>query len=152
VSERRDRAGVIAPPPLIYAAVFLAGLAIRYFWWMPIPFGRPAAAVFLVLSLAMLAWATAAMRRARTSMLPYKPTTALVTSGPFRFTRNPLYLSLNLGYISAALWIDALPALLLVPVALAILHFGVILREESYLEAKFGDAYRDYRRRVPRWF
>jgi protein-S-isoprenylcysteine O-methyltransferase Ste14 len=151
VTEPRDHAGVIAPPPLIYVAAFGAALVIRHFWYVPIPFARLLAAAFLVVSMALFVWAGSEMHRARTHINPHKPTTALVTSGPFRLSRNPLYLSLNLGYISAALWVDVLPALLLMPVALAILHFGVIRREERYLEAKFGDAYREYRRRVRRW-
>lgn len=74
-----------------------------------------------------------------------------MTSGPYRFTRNPIYIGLSAVYLGIAalagsLWI----ALMLVP-ALFILQFGVVLREEAYLERRFGDDYRAYRARVPRW-
>ncbi len=92
------------------------------------------------------------MLRARTHIDPSKPATALVTAGPFRFSRNPLYLSTTLLYIGAALSFRVLAALVVLPVALVVLHFGVIRREERYLEGKFGEEYRVYRARVRRWF
>jgi len=91
------------------------------------------------------------MHRAGTNVRPDRPATALVTGGPFRFSRNPLYLSLITLYVGITLLFDALwPLILLVPV-LAFVHWGIVKREEHYLELKFGDAYRDYKTRVRRW-
>jgi len=91
------------------------------------------------------------MRRAGTNVRPDQPATAIVVDGPFRFTRNPLYLGLTGLYAGVALLVDALwPLLLLVPL-LVIVKWGVIHREERYLEAKFGETYRLYKARVRRW-
>jgi protein-S-isoprenylcysteine O-methyltransferase Ste14 len=95
--------------------------------------------------------AEAAMKRAGTNIRPDQPTLAVVSDGPFRFTRNPLYLSLTGLYLGITLLADALwPLLLLVPV-LVVLQWGVVAREERYLEAKFGEPYRAYKARVRRW-
>jgi protein-S-isoprenylcysteine O-methyltransferase Ste14 len=95
--------------------------------------------------------AEAAMKRAGTNIRPDQPTLAVVSDGPFRFTRNPLYLALTGLYVGITLLADALwPLLLLVPV-LVVLQWGVVAREERYLEAKFGEPYRAYKARVRRW-
>ena len=91
------------------------------------------------------------MLRAHTNIDPSRPATALVTSGTFRISRNPLYLSMVLLYVGAALSYRLTAALVMLPIALILLHFGVIRREERYLEGKFGDQYRDYRSHVRRW-
>jgi len=104
-----------------------------------------------VVGLTIGGWAFANMLRARTNINPFKPTTALVTSGPYRFSRNPIYLATTLLYIGAALSFRIITALVIVPFALILLEFGVIRREERYLERKFGDQYRDYRSHVRRW-
>jgi protein-S-isoprenylcysteine O-methyltransferase Ste14 len=80
-----------------------------------------------------------------------KPTTALVTEGPFRYSRNPIYVALTLLYVGVALLINALWILLLVVPAVLVLRYGVIAREEAYLTRKFGDAYRQYTTQVRRW-
>jgi len=80
-----------------------------------------------------------------------KPTTALVTEGPFRYSRNPIYLALTLLYVGVALLINALWILLLVVPAVLVLRYGVIAREEAYLTRKFGEAYRQYMAQVRRW-
>jgi protein-S-isoprenylcysteine O-methyltransferase Ste14 len=103
------------------------------------------------LALALLAWAIVTITRAGSSVPTNLPTTTIVESGPYRFTRNPIYLGMFLGLIGLALAFDTLWLLLmLVPFALAI-RYGVVGREEAYLERKFGDAYRGYRSRVRRW-
>ena len=91
------------------------------------------------------------MRRAETNVDPRKPATTVVTGGPFRFTRNPLYLSMTLIYGGIAAVANALPAALLLPIVLHLMRRGVIEREERYLERKFGDEYIEYRVRTPRW-
>ncbi|HEX8153352.1 MAG TPA: isoprenylcysteine carboxylmethyltransferase family protein [Thermoanaerobaculia bacterium] len=142
--------GVHVPPPVIYAVIFAIGVAARR--WVDVRVEQPTAAmVLLVLSLSVVVWGMGTMRRARTSVLPNRPANALVDFGPFRFSRNPLYVAMTLGYVSAALAVDAAAALVLLPVAVAIIHFGVIKREEQYLERRFGDEYRAYCARVRRW-
>jgi len=90
-------------------------------------------------------------RRRRTTILPYRPTTAIVDSWPYSFTRNPMYLAMALVYIGIALFFNSLWPFLLLPLVLLVMHRGVIEREERYLEQKFGSDYVDYRSRVPRW-
>jgi protein-S-isoprenylcysteine O-methyltransferase Ste14 len=95
--------------------------------------------------------ALAAFRRARTNILPNRPASALVVSGPYRFTRNPMYLSLTLLYLGGMFLANTWWPVLLLPPVLAALYWAVIRREERYLAAEFGDAYAAYRTRVRRW-
>lgn len=90
-------------------------------------------------------------RRARTSPLPIKPTLVLVTNGPYRFSRNPMYLSLVLLYFGLALWLDIFWALVLVPIVIILVQYLAIMREERYLERKFGQQYLYYKACVRRW-
>ena len=104
-----------------------------------------------VLALALVAWAIVTITRAGSNVPTNLPTTTIVESGPYRFTRNPIYLGMLLGLIGLAIVFDNLWLLLmLVPFALVI-RYGVVAREEAYLERKFGDAYRRYCARVRRW-
>lgn len=145
----RDRAGVIAPPPLIFLAVFLLGWFGRNL--LPRYQSIVGGAVLVLVAAAIIAWAATTLLRAHTTVDPFQPTTAIVTTGPFRFTRNPLYLAMSIAYVAASLWTASMTSVALLPLVLVIIHFGVIRREERYLEGKFGDAYREYRRRVRRW-
>ena len=149
-----DNPGVIAPPPLIYAAGLLAGLLAHRL--RPTPFlpralsrvlGWPLVAGGLLLGL----WGFREMRRAGTNVDPYRPTTAIVEAGPYAFTRNPLYVGMTLVYAGMSARANALPAALLLPVVLHLVDRGVIKREERYLEGKFGGEYRRYKGRVRRW-
>lgn len=91
------------------------------------------------------------MRRAGTNISPSRPATALVVGGPFRFSRNPLYVALTSLFLGLTLIFNTAWGLLLSIPVLIVMHYGVILREERYLEAKFGESYRDYRASVRRW-
>ena len=91
------------------------------------------------------------MRGAGTRVETVEPTTAIVTSGPYRYTRNPIYIGMFVALIGLAIGFDSLwIAIALVPFYLVI-RYGVIAREESYLDRKFGDVYRNYKSRVGRW-
>jgi protein-S-isoprenylcysteine O-methyltransferase Ste14 len=147
-------AGVVALPPVLYTGTLLLALALH--WLFPIrpfpaPLCRVLGAILILVSGALAKWGEVAMHRAGTNVRPDQPSTTIVTDGPFRFSRNPLYLSITGLYVGIALMVNALfPFLLLIPL-LAVMYWGVILREERYLEAKFGDTYRAYKARVRRW-
>jgi protein-S-isoprenylcysteine O-methyltransferase Ste14 len=149
-----DHSGVFIPPPLLYVFPFVAGLLLH--WMHPVvllprSITAPLGVVLVALGLALAGAAMIAFRRARTSPIPVKPTTAIVETGPYRFTRNPMYVGLTLLYLGLTLWVGSLWPLLLLPVALFALQRFVIAREERYLEAKFGDQYLRYKARVRRW-
>ncbi len=97
------------------------------------------------------AFAVITMFRVGTSPDIDQPTKRLVTEGPFRYTRNPIYISFALIYLGITAAMNALAALAVLPVALGAIHWGVIAREEKYLERKFGDEYLRYKGRVRRW-
>ena len=149
-----DNPGVVAPPPLIYAGALAIGLlANRLF---PIPFlprglSRVLGWLLIVGGFAIGTLGFREMKRAGTNVDPREPTTAIVTGGPYRFTRNPLYLSMTLIYSGITALFNALPAALLLLVVLRIMRRGVIEREERYLEGKFGDEYLNYKAQVRRW-
>src|SRR5215204_1198071 len=152
--EAQDNPGVIAPPPLIYAAALAAGLLANRRYripFLPRPLARTLGWPLVIGGIAVGFLGSREMRRAETNLDPYKPTTAIVTEGPFRFTRNPLYLSMTLIYGGISAVANALPAALLLPIVLRLMRRGVIEREERYLERKFGDEYIEYKVRTPRW-
>ena len=91
------------------------------------------------------------MKRAGTNVRPDQPSLAIVTDGPFRFSRNPMYLATTGLYLGTTLLVNTPWPLVLLPPMLLILHWGVVRREERYLEAKFGEPYRAYKSRVRRW-
>ncbi len=155
MADKADTAQVMIRPPLAWGLAVIAGLALD--WLVPLPFlpadlptGWIGAMVF-AFALALVAWAIATMTRAGSNVPTNRPTTTIVESGPYRFTRNPIYLGMFLGLAGLAVAFDTLWLLMtLVPFALVI-RFGVVAREEAYLERKFGDGYRGYRSRVRRW-
>ncbi|SRR5581483_1975405 len=154
VGHEPHLAGVITPPPLIYAATFGAGLLFNRLASLPavrIPATRAVGASLLLGGLGLSIWGFLTMHKAGTPVIPTKPTTALVTEGPFQYTRNPLYLGMAVAYKGLALWLGQIGPLLLLPVAVAVMQRGVIEREEHYLERKFGSAYQAYRAATPRW-
>ena len=148
-----DVAGVLAPPPAIFAVALAAGLALGN---AGITRKRScdviAGGTIAVLGAALGLATISALKRAGTNVRPDRPTTALVTSGPFRYTRNPAYVAATMLYIGAALGARSVPALTFLPIALVVLERGVVEREERYLERRFSDAYRAYKGTVPRWF
>jgi protein-S-isoprenylcysteine O-methyltransferase Ste14 len=154
VSKPADHAGVQVPPPLIYLVIF--GLGIFLHKIMPLAFlpvvpARMTALIFLGSGMLLAGWSNVLFRRAHTSLVPIKPSTALVVRGPYRLTRNPMYLGLLCVYIAVALWFGMVWGLILVPVVMQAVQRLAIGKEERYLEQKFGDAYRDYRAHVRRW-
>jgi protein-S-isoprenylcysteine O-methyltransferase Ste14 len=152
-SESRDTAGVIAPPPLIYAVPLALGLVVHYVSPLHVLSAQAARVigpVVVVLGSIGLP-ALIAFHRAGTSAKPWRPATALVLTGPYRFTRNPMYLGFTLLYLGITLWVNSVWPLLILPVVVVVMDRGVIAREEAYLEARFGEEYRRYKARVRRW-
>lgn len=149
-----DNAVVIAPPPLIYLAALLLGVALDALWPAPLLSGTAqywVGGAIIAFSFALVIPCFAQFRRAGTTVPTETPSTALVSHGPYRYSRNPIYVALSLLYAGIAVTADNVWMLgILVPV-LAIMTFGVIKREEAYLERTFGDEYRAYRARVRRW-
>ena len=99
----------------------------------------------------LLGWFEMAMRQADTPTSPYRPVEHIATEGPFRYSRNPGYLSMAMICAGVASLANALWAIILLPVALLVIQRGVIEREERYLERKFGEEYLSYKARVRRW-
>jgi len=152
----QDTAGVRFPPPLIYAGGFVVGYAVHQF--VPahlraeLSAPQRVAAWCLVAAAVLLAGSALFLfRRAGTTPNPTKRTTALVLHGPYRFTRNPIYLGFAALYLGLALLVNSLWPLLLLPAVIALVQTHVIAREEAYLEARFGEEYRTYKARVRRW-
>ena len=153
VGNDRDVAGVVAFPPLIYGAPLVGGLIVDRLLSskrLPRPL-QPLSIGFFAAAASLLVPALREFRKAQTAIDPFEETTALIQTGPFDYTRNPLYLALTMIYIGIALAARARFPLRLLPAILWMINTGVIEREERYLERKFGQTYRDYRDRVPRW-
>jgi protein-S-isoprenylcysteine O-methyltransferase Ste14 len=151
--ETSDTPGVIAPPPLIYVIGLVGGILLNRAYPTPMvsPFLARVLGIVCVASGVVVLQALLAFRKARTNPEPWKPTTALVVSGPYRFTRNPMYLGFTCVYIGISCWLNTAWPLLMLPIVLITMHFGVIVREERYLTHKFGADYESYMRRVRRW-
>src|SRR5215467_6813677 len=142
MDDTADTAQVIIRPPLAWGLAVVAGLALN--WLVPLQFllaDLPAGwlgAMVFVLAVALVAWAIVTIARAGSNVPTNRPTTTIVEAGPYRFTRNPIYLGMFLGLIGLAIAFDNLWLLMmLVPFALVI-RYGVVAREEAYLERKFS--------------
>ena len=151
----KDNPGVIMLPPLLYGIAFAVVLALR--WFLPMPIFDHAVALWPGLALVVLAvwiaiWGRNALQAAGTNVSPSLPTTAIVTSGPFRFSRNPLYIALMLLYFGLTLAVNTWWGIVMLVPLLILMHRGVVLREERYLDEKFGETYRQYSSKVRRYF
>lgn len=156
--QGRDAAAVRIFPPGVPLVVVLAGIGLQRLWplepvaqlpaWLRWTVGG-AIVVGAVLLLGLRS--VMIMRRTGQSENPFTASTEIVTAGPFGFTRNPMYLQVVLVCLgfAFALWNPWI--LFLTPVGGVLLHYLAVLPEERYLEAKFGEPYRDYKRRVRRW-
>ena len=156
MTQTKDHPGVIAPPPFIYLGFLVAGWGLGE--WLGLtglglePTVRKVVAVALIVAgFALEMWAGGLFRKAGTNIVPWSPSTALVTQGPYRFSRNPMYVGFALTYLGLAIGLDSPVALALLVPCLLLMTWGVVGREERYLEGKFGESYRAYRRSVRRW-
>ena len=148
--------GVRFPPPILFVAGLLAGWLLDRFV-QPLPISRipgrfdVVAGALIPAALALMASGVMTFRRARTAIIPHKPASRLVQSGPYRFTRNPMYTGFTIVYVGISLLMNAFWPLILLPLVLFLLVRLVISREEAYLHSTFGAQYDEYRSRVRRW-
>src|SRR5215467_2648469 len=153
-------AGVIAKPTLLFLAALLLGFVFDHMLPLPFPVARSGSvhwisaiiAGFLILTgIAVFAAGIRNFSSAATPVQGTKPTRALVTTGIHGWTRNPIYLGMFVLYIGIGAAAES-PWVLVLTLPLAItIRYGVVAREEAYLERRFGDAYREYKARVRRW-
>lgn len=151
--------GVHFPPPFLFVAGFLVA------WLLESKVARlrfigvgestapieTAGSFMVILGLLLIGWGMLTFVRARTAILPIKSASRLVDVGPYRITRNPMYTGMSLIYLGSMLVLNMVWALLIFPLVTWLLYRYVISKEERYLEAAFGEEYRDYCRRVRRW-
>ena len=152
--EPPDHAGVAFHPPVLLAIVLAAGFLARSY--IPLNFLSPALStsigrIFTAASFGWFFWAVYTMRKGDASIQLGEPTNTIVVRGPFRFSRNPIYLSMMFLQMGISLWANSLWFLGLAVVFAVPLWWGVISREERYLEHKFGAEYLSYKERVRRW-
>jgi len=155
MSDKSDAPGVVIHPPIALAIALIVAFALN--WFLPLPFVPPAiphiqAGVLLVIgALLIVRWAAVTFRKARTNILTSQAATTIVSTGPFAYSRNPIYVAAIIGMVGAAVAFDSLWFLVALVAIWFVLRYGVIAREETYLERKFGAPYLDYKRKVRRW-
>lgn len=153
-AEKKDVAGVIAPPPLIFLAGIVVGLGLEGILRADMGLDRTSLVIGLLViavSVVIAVWARRQFVKGGTSLRVEVPSEAILTTGPFRFSRNPLYVSLALLQIGIGIAADMAWIIILVIPVLAVIRYGVIAREERYLERKFGEEYLRYKNSVRRW-
>ena len=149
-----DNPGVKFPPPLFFILGFLAGYIVHRLYpvsLLPRHAGRLPGIVLVAAGVALIADFVMRFRQAGTTIRPDQASSALVTTGPFRYSRNPAYLAWVVIYLGATLLLNSWWPLLILPMAMLSLQQYAIRREEAFLEQKFGEEYRAYKQRVRRW-
>ena len=153
-TEAPDHAGVVFHPPVLLLLALLLGVGAR--WLTPLRFlpdaaAIPAGPVVVTMSLGCFIWAVVSMRRGGASIPTSEPTEAIIQRGPYAWSRNPIYLSMVALQVGVGIWANSGWFLGLAAVSAGLLWWGVISREERYLERMFGHAYLEYKARVRRW-
>src|SRR5919112_6525316 len=154
MADNRDNPGGRVPPPLTYLLTLLLGLVLDRRFHVPfLPHSVPRVLGWPLVGsgMALATWFIRTMRDADTTLDVNKPVSSLVQDGPFRYSRNPGYLSLAMIYTGIAILRNALWAILFLPLLVLVTQRELIEREESYLERTFGEEYLAYKRRVRRW-
>ena len=149
-----NTSNAITLPPFIYLGFLGVGLAADFalpFPLLPNTVQFFIGAAIIVSSIAILPFAITRFRAAGTSVDVRQPTTAIITDGVYRFSRNPIYLAMTLLVAGIGVAVDGIWLIVMLAPTLIVMHYGVIAREERYLEAKFGGQYLKYKRSVRRW-
>ncbi len=149
-----DSAGVKLPPPLVFAVPLILGLVIGR--WLPLASlptlpARVAGTIFVAAGLGFAGWARLIFLRRGTTVLPFRPVSVFVVSGPFRVSRNPIYVGMTAVYVGVALLCRSVWPLLFLPFVIVAVQKTAIDREEAYLERRFGAKFLDYKARVRCW-
>ena len=155
MNESRTGPGIRIPPPVIYLAAVLVGLAMNQVHplsVLPEAYRYVAGLGVMLGSFLIISFVVKCFRRAGTPFFNLrKPASTLVTDGPYRYSRNPGYVALSIVYVGVGLLLNNLWVLVLLVPVLVAMHYGVVLREERHLEKVFGEQYRQYKSRVRRW-
>jgi protein-S-isoprenylcysteine O-methyltransferase Ste14 len=141
-------------PPLVYLGSIDLGLLIHWFWpvrLLPASMSTPLGVICVVIAVALFISSVRTFRKAGTPVPGNRPTTLIVRTGPYGFSRNPIYLAFTLFQIGLSAWVNSLGLLLMLLPALALMALVVVPREERYLEARFSSEYVRYKREVRRW-
>jgi protein-S-isoprenylcysteine O-methyltransferase Ste14 len=151
----RDAANLgLVRPPLVYLASILLGLLLHFLWPLPLvrhAVGAPIGVAVVVMAVGLFIAAVRTFRVAGTPVPGNQPTTAIVRTGPYRFSRNPIYVAFSALQVGIALWVGSLWLLVTLIPALMLMSLWVIPREERYLEARFPSEYLSYKASVRRW-
>jgi protein-S-isoprenylcysteine O-methyltransferase Ste14 len=144
----------IVRPPFVYLCAIALGLLLNFAWpvrlvsaSMSVPLG----ATLVLVAVALFLYAVRTFRTAGTPVPGNRPTTTIVRTGPYRWSRNPIYLAFSLLQLGAALWVNSLWLVVTLIPAVALMSFVVIPREEQYLETRFPSDYLSYKASVRRW-
>jgi len=141
-------------PPFVYLGSIALGLAVQYAWparFVPRSVGMPVGAMLMLVAVTLFVAAVRTLRAAGTPIPGNRPTTAIVRTGPYRFSRNPIYLAFSLFQLGLAVWVNGLGLLITLIPAVVLMALVVIPREERYLESRFPSEYSSYRAAVRRW-
>lgn len=152
IATSQDSAGIHFPPPFLYALGFGAGLLLNREWPWTLGTHAPLLGWLLIaMGVAFAGTAIVTFARVGTAIIPNRPATQVVGVGPYRLSRNPMYVGLTSVYLGLVALTGVLWPLLFLPLVLWVLVAAVINREERYLAQKFGAQYEAYRLRVRRW-
>jgi protein-S-isoprenylcysteine O-methyltransferase Ste14 len=157
--ERKDGTGVRIPPPALFIVVFFIGLWLEGALYRIRMLDTDATSIPLVIAGMVLVtlgvlvalWGVRTFKRHKTAVMPYKAARILVRAGPYRYSRNPMYLGMTLAHLGGAVALNAMWPIILLPMALVLLFYLVIRKEEEHLWRSFGDDYVAYRSQVRRW-
>lgn len=153
-AEKTDHAGVRIPPPFVFLGFLIAGIVSQSRWIegvFPISMEFYLGALIVLFGLILMLTGARKFKKADTNIEPWKPTSNIISHGPYAYSRNPLYIAMTIIYLGIALAAGSTIALLLLVPCLLFIRYYVIAREESYLERAFGDEYLAYKCKVRRW-
>jgi len=154
-SAARDVANLgVVRPPLVYLISLVSGTVIHLIVpmpFLPVTLSVPLGVALVAVAIALFAYSVGKFRAAGTPVPAREPTTAIVRTGPYRFSRNPIYLAFSVFQLGIAAWVNSVWLVATLVAAVALINFVVIPKEEQYLERKFGEEYLDYKASVRRW-